>query len=221
MFLSKVRPIVVSQYDHALFAGILASNWGNQNFDRPPFDFDAFVAGVTFHDWHFGFFDTAPIGNMDFEPWFQIILQGEQCRFPNPITDIVAKLHIRRLLSTDDEDAARAMVERLDRYIEQRLTETDFSIEPFRWADSITRICDRISFHFCFETATELKAEIAPRLNHPDTVSVTLKIENGSVTVNPWPFAVDVIRGTLVAYEQDGYPGTLRPLTVPYVVKPG
>jgi hypothetical protein len=62
MFRSKNQPSVIPQYEHGRMAGILASHWGNDSFDRPAIDFERWVAGVAFHDWHYGVLDNLPIG---------------------------------------------------------------------------------------------------------------------------------------------------------------
>lgn len=53
MFKSKVRPVDVPNYEHSRLAGIFASYWGNQDFDKPVLDNAAFVEGVALHDWHY------------------------------------------------------------------------------------------------------------------------------------------------------------------------
>ena len=58
MFKSKLRPIITPQAEHGKQAGLLASLWGNETFDKPPVDFSAFVNGVVLHDWAYGLLDT-------------------------------------------------------------------------------------------------------------------------------------------------------------------
>ena len=99
MFKSKVRPIVISQYEHGRLAGTLAAMWGNDDFDKPVIDFTSFVWGVTLHDWHYGVVDNVPIGEANEADWLAMVRKGVDHWFDDPITDIVTKLHMRRLLA--------------------------------------------------------------------------------------------------------------------------
>jgi hypothetical protein len=92
MFRSKARPIVIPQYEHGRLAGILAQQWGNDNFDRPSMNFASFVEGVALHDWHYSFGDNLPIDGADEEAWLAMTRRGLVLRLPDPISDIVAKL---------------------------------------------------------------------------------------------------------------------------------
>lgn len=62
MFKSKIRSIIIPQYEHGRLAGTVASLWGNDDFARPVIDFASFVQGVALHDWHYGPIDNLPIG---------------------------------------------------------------------------------------------------------------------------------------------------------------
>ena len=69
MFKSKTRSIIIPQSEHGRLSGILASLWGNESFDRPAFNFAAFVEGVILHDWNYGLIDTLSIMEADEEEW--------------------------------------------------------------------------------------------------------------------------------------------------------
>jgi hypothetical protein len=43
MFLSKQRPIAISQWEHQKLAGTLALLWGNAEFEQPPIPFESFL----------------------------------------------------------------------------------------------------------------------------------------------------------------------------------
>ena len=121
MFKSKVRAINVPQYEHGRLAGTVARAWGNDAFDCPALDFDAFVAGVTLHDWGYGVIDNLPIGAAPEDEWLEVIRKGVEKRFEHPTTDIVVKLHIRRLLSFYSSPEREAFIEQIDQRIADRL----------------------------------------------------------------------------------------------------
>lgn len=147
MFKSKTRDIVISQAEHAKFSGVLASNWGNSNFDKPAFDFNSFVEGVKYHDIGYGEYDINPLGELNSEQWANLTLKGAKNKFDNPVTDIVAKLHLKRLLDKDDM-FREEILSNIEKRVEESLLATIFSIKDFMWADRITDFCDWVSFNF-------------------------------------------------------------------------
>jgi len=44
-------------------------------------------------------------------------------------------------------------------------------------------------------------------------------VEDGLISVTPWPFSVDEHKGYLVAYQMDKYPEQLDPVILPYQLK--
>jgi hypothetical protein len=208
MFQSRRRPIVFPQADHARFSGALAVAWA----ERPPLPFDAFVRGVADHDRGYGEHDDDPIGGvMTSEHWVGIQRRGYAPRGEDPVVDLVAALHVRRLLSSQDDEHERAAYAEVDALIPELCAAAGVSREDAEAADAVTNVCDVISFEFCFEEASERDV----RGYH---------IENdgqGGVTVDPWPFAVPRLLGLVTAFEADGYPERLVPVVVPYDVRPG
>jgi len=222
MFRSKVRPIVIPQYEHDRLAGILAQHWGNESFDRPAMNFTTFAQGVALHDWHYGFGDNHPIGSADEAAWLVIARKGMAMRLDDPISDIVAKLHLRRLLSYHDSPERRTMMAQIDDYVSRLLPETGHSRAEFDWADTITRFCDNIAFDFSFETPCEKRVMVGNRKVDEQKTIITYEIKpSGEVIVAPWPFAVPFISGSILGYQAEGYPEDLQPLVVPFRVSPG
>ena len=220
MFKSQTRPILFTQFDHGRPAGTAAQAWGNEDFDRPALDFPAFVAGVTLHDWGYGILDNLPIGEVTDEDWLQIVRNGVEKRFDHPTTDIVVKLHIRRLLSMYSSPERTAWIKRIDELVDGRLPEAGAPLAEFQRADKITQLCDMISFSFCFDTAVQRTYEVFNRQDSSETTSITFKIKPvGEIIVAPWPFSVPVIFGVTYAFESAGYPGALNPLVVPYYIQ--
>jgi hypothetical protein len=67
-------------------------------------------------------------------------------------------------------------------------------------------VCDVISFEFCFEKSSER-----------DVRGFRIRLDGlGRIEVDPWPFAVPRLLGLVTAFEQDGYPNRLRPVSVPF-----
>ena len=217
MFKSKMRPITVPQYEHGRLAGTLASQWGNQDFKKPLIDFDSFVQGVTFHDWHYGVVDNLAIGESTEEDWLEIVREGVNFWFDNPITDIVVKLHIIRLLSGQVSTARESLMDQIEHRITVRLPETQFAREQFEWADRITKFCDRLAFDFCFEMPMKATLPVYADQKANKETNITYEIKpEGQIEISPWPFSVKAFSGFMIGYQQQGYPKTLKPEIIHY-----
>lgn len=220
MFKSKVRPVIFPQYEHGRLAGTTARAWGNEFFDRPALDFEAFVAGVTLHDWGYGILDNLPIGAAAEDAWLEVVRRGVEKRFDHPTTDIVVKLHIRRLLSFHSSPEREAFIAEIDKRVAERLAESEAPLEIYQRADKITQFCDMLSFSFCFESPGQRTYEVFPRQGSAETAEITFEIKpGGEVFVDPWPFSVPIICGVTYAFESQGYPDMLNPLVVPYQIR--
>lgn len=221
MFKSKTRPLIFPQYEHDHLAGALASNWGNETFNRPALDFNSFVQGVLLHDWHYRVMDNLPINEAAEADWVAVTRAGVHHRFADPVTDIVIKLHIKRLLSFDESVERTALKEEIERQVAARLPESGYSRAEFEWADRITRFCDQVAFDFCFEQPVQRSLPICPRVDSTEIVEVTYAIgDSGKIEVTPWPFAIPSFSGVIIGYQDDGYPDELTPHSVPYRVQP-
>jgi hypothetical protein len=210
---------VIPQYEHGRLAGILAQQWGNDNFDRPSMNFASFVEGVALHDWHYGFGDNLPIDGADEDAWLAMTRRGLALRLPDPISDIVAKLHLRRLCSYNPTAERVALMAEFDEVVQVRLPETGHSRVEFDWADKITRFCDNVAFHFSFEVERELSANVGMRVNDKRETAVTYHIQpHGQIIIDPWPFAVPTISGMILGYQAEGYPDVLLPVVVPFQI---
>lgn len=221
MFKSKVRPINVPQYEHGRLAGILASVWGNGQFDKPDLDEISFINGVVLHDWHYGPIDNLPIAEGNETEWLKMVRRGVELRFDDPIVDIVAKLHLKRLLSGRRVPTAEKFIEEIEFGIAERLPHTGFTREQFEWADKITRFCDNVAFDFSFEREVERSYALYAQIGSRAETAVTYAIRpGGEIMVDPWPFAVHSFSGVIIGYERSGYPEQLRPVVIPYRCHP-
>jgi hypothetical protein len=221
MFKSKSRSVNIPQYEHSRLAGLFALAWGNNAFDRPAIDFAAFVQGVALHDWHYGVIDNLPIGEAGEAEWLAMVRRGVAYWLDDPVSDIVAKLHLKRLLSNRESAAVAALVSQIDLRVTERLPQTGLSRSQFEWADKITRFCDDLAFAFSFEqpvTATHtLYADVNSRTE--TAVSFALKA-GGEITVEPWPFGAPSLSGIITGFERSGYPDRLEPVVIPYSCMP-
>ncbi|HWF28272.1 MAG TPA: hypothetical protein VG327_07820 [Mycobacterium sp.] len=189
------------QADHARFAAALALHWA----DRPPLPFDSFVRGVADHDRGYGEHDDDSIdGPMSEEHWLDIQRRSFTPRGEDTVVDLVAALHVRRLIGDRPAgDDAAAIVEEL-------CAMSGVTREDAQAADLVTNVCDVISFELCFEQPSEREVR-----------GYSLVLDGvGAVTVDPLPFDTPELRGLVTAYELDGYPGRLVPVVVPYRVAP-
>ena len=209
--------MIIPQYEHGKLAGTLASLWGNADFDRPALDFPAFVQGVAFHDWHYGVLDTVAVGGGDPAAWLAIVRKGVAHRFDAPATDIVAKLHIRRLLSMRESPEHKELVEKIDARISERLPASGSSLEQLQWADKITEFCDDVAFDFCFEQPVRRTVGVHARAGSNESTPLGYEIQaEGVIRVEPWPFSVESFSGLVVGYGEVGYPEALAPLLIPF-----
>jgi uncharacterized protein DUF3891 len=207
MFASRRRPIVFPQAEHARFAGALALAWA----ERPPLPFDAFVRGVADHDRGYGERDSDPIGGtMGSERWVGIQRRSFAPHGDDAVVDLVVALHVRRLLSSEEDEHERAAYAEVDRLIPTLLGAAGVTAEAAEVADAITNVCDVISFEFCFESPCRREVR-----------GYRIGLDgDGTVAVDPWPFAVPRLLGLVTAFSADGYPDQPVPVVVPYDIHP-
>jgi hypothetical protein len=222
MFKSKIRPIVITQAEHARLSGMLASLWGNADFDRPPLDFASFVLGVTFHDRGYGTIDNKPIGGVPREVWAQTQRDGILASVDDPVANIVTLMHIRRLLTYPGTDETAPLMQLADEHIQAALRHTEHDFDAFKWTDAITRWCDDVTFGFAFESRGRSETKVYPRRGVFEAQPVAFDLrDEGVIAVDPWPFAVESYQGYIIGYELDGYPERLEPVLVPFELRKG
>lgn len=216
MFKSKRRAIVTPQSEHLKLVGTLALLWGNEDFDLPPIERLSMVTGMGFHDRGYGFLDNSPIGGMSDDEWIGIARRGFFTQYTDIIADLIAKYHFRRLASTSDTGPRKALAEEFSEEIDRQLFQNHLSRELFDQIDRITNLCDMISFSFCFELPADGEVPIHPRNNENREVPVKFRVEDGHISVFPWPFSVDNYQGYIIGFKQDGYPASLDPIILPF-----
>jgi len=205
VFRSRRRPIITPQADHARFAAAIAVAWR----DRPPLPFDSFVRGVADHDRGYGEHDDDDIDTVEGERWVEIQRRGFTPRGEDAVVDLVAAMHIRRLLSPPENELETAAHAELEDLLPSLLDAAGVGTEEAEAADAVTNVCDRIAFVFPFEE---------PESGEVRGVEYTLDGQGG-VTLAPWPLAVPRLVGLVTAFEADGYPERLVPVVVPFDVR--
>lgn len=222
MFRSRQRDRILTQCEHSRFSGLLAWHWGNHAFERPSLAHDAFANGVALHDWHYGPFDDHPLGEYDAGEWLSIVERGVAMHYDNPITDAVAKRHLRRLIGTPDEPTIQSLADRLDDTIAQRRAETPYTDAEFEWADRITRFCDTVAFDLGFEHFGQRRAAVPARRDTTAETDIRYEIRpDGRIAFEPWPFASSIFGMPLLQYQAKGYPERGAPIVTFVRCEPG
>jgi hypothetical protein len=206
MFRSRRRAIVFPQADHARLAGAIALAWR----ERPALPFESFVRGVADHDRGYGEHDADEIGAVESERWVGIQRCGFTVRSGDPVVDLLAAMHVRRLLSSRGDEHERAAYAEVDALLPVLRDTAGVTAAEAEQADAITNVCDRISFLFCLEEPGEGAA-----------LGSSYSVDgHGSITLDPWPLEVPRLVGLVTAYEADGYPERLVPVVVPFDLRP-
>jgi hypothetical protein len=206
MFRSRRRPIVFPQADHARLAGAIALAWR----ERPALPFDSFVRGVSDHDRGYGEHDVAEIGTVESERWVNIQRRGFTLSSGDAVVDLVASMHVRRLLSSRGDEHERVAFAEVDVLLPSLIEAAGVTLDEAERADAITNICDRVAFLFCFEEPGEGAVH-----------GIAYELDGlGAITLDPWPLALPRLIGLVTAYEADGYPERLVPVVTPFEVWP-
>jgi hypothetical protein len=206
MIRSRRRAVVFPQAEHARLAGTLAFAWQ----ELPPLRFESFVRGVADHDRGYGELDNDELGAIEAEPWVAIQRRGFAPRGEDAVVDLVTALHVRRLLSSQDNEHERAAFTEVDALMPSLLAAAGASAEEADAADRITNVCDRIALLFCIEEPAEGEVR-----GHSYTLDGV-----GGVTIDPWPLAVPRLVGLVAGYAADGYPEHLVPVVTPFDARP-
>jgi hypothetical protein len=219
MFKSKRRPLVTPQSEHLKLVGTLAMLWGNDAFELPPIERESMILGMGTHDRGYGYLDNHSIGGMDDSEWFPVARRTFTMPCSDVVADTIVKYHFRRLASHDQSPGRKALTAEFTAALDEHLKAHNLSKELFDRIDRITNLCDSLSFSLCFEVPASGEISIFPRNGDDKEVAVKYRVEDGLISADPWPFAVDSYEGYLVAYQSDGYPEQLDPVILPYLLR--
>ena len=218
MFRSRPRGLVFPQFEHLRLAGTLALLYGNAEFEAPPVDRPAFVSGVALHDWGYGVLDNYPIGDIPDEDWLQITRKSFSAAPSDPVAGLITRFHLRRLVGSRQTPERQALLQEMDRAIDDQLAAHGLPRGMFERIDRITHFCDKIAFDFCMAAASEGTAEVFPANASDRRKLLTYHIKDGRIMVSPWPFSVAADQGYLQGYTLQGYPDKLEPHVVPFLL---
>jgi len=218
MFKSKRRSIVTPQSEHLKLVGALAMLWGNDDFDAPPIERESMILGMGTHDRGYGYLDNHPIGGMDETEWFPIARRTFTMPCSDVVADTIVKYHFRRLAGHNDSPGRKALTTEFSEALDEHLKEHNLSKELFDRIDRITNLCDSLSFSFCFDVPASGEISIFPYNKENTEVPVRYRVEDGLISVDPWPFSVDHHEGYLLAYQSEGYPETLDAIILPFLL---
>jgi hypothetical protein len=168
-----------------------------------------------------GFLDTHSIGNGNEENWLKIVQKGFSMPASDPIADIVARIHMLRLVTGQDTPARNQLAEEMRAAIKEQIAAIGMPEAVFQRADRITKFCDRVSFDFCFEKPAKGEISIYPKNNSDEEVIVKYDVDGENIHITPWPLELGDIRGYLVGYQLEGYPERLEPVLRPYAIRRG
>lgn len=220
MFKSSQRAILFPQSEHLRLVGALAYHWGNADFDLPQTSRATLVAGMAFHDRAYGYLDMHAIGEIGEQDWLEIARRGFGMSFTDPAADIIARMHILRLVKQRPISTAPGLAEEMEQALGEQIEQAGFSRDLFQRIDRITNFTDRISFEFCFERPAEGKLAVFPRNNNDEEVELSYRIAGEKIELDPWPLDVGEVTGYLSAFREAGYPHRLDPVIVPYRIVP-
>ena len=216
MFKSTQRGILFPQSEHLRLVGALAYHWGNAQFDLPPVGRAALVAGMAFHDRAYGYLDAHAIGEISEQDWLEIAQRGFGMNFSEPAADIIARMHILRLVRSRPISSAPGLADDMTQALEAQIAGSGYPRQLFERIDRITNFTDRISFEFCFERHTEGRLAVFPRYDRDEEVELSYLIAIETITLDPWPLDVGEVTGYLSAFRQAGYPHRLDPVIAPF-----
>jgi Protein of unknown function (DUF3891) len=206
VFRSRRRGVVFPQADHARFAAVIALAWR----DPPPLPFDSFVRGVADHDRGYGEHDDDEIGSVESERWVAIQRAGFEPRGKDHVVDLVVALHVRRLLSSQQDEHERAAYAEVDALLPSLLAAAEVEHAAAQAGDAITNVCDRLAFAFCQEE---------PASGEVRGIRYALD-GRGLIELEPWPLALPRLTGLVTGFDADGYPSRLVPVVTPFDVRP-
>jgi len=219
VFRSRRREVVFPQREHARLSAAVADAWSDTVAPiRLPRE--RFVVGVAEHDRGYAEHDEDEIGKLPSGRWLAIQERGFAPVGEDAVVDLVVALHVRRLVSSGRDPAARRVLDAMDDALPALVRAAAVSAGDAAAADRITHLCDRISFDFCLEEPTSGAVDVLAADGGAVTIRYDLDGE-GTVTLEPWPLEEAILTGSVLGYEAESYPEALHSVPVSFVVTPG
>lgn len=220
MFQSLLHQVIIPQSEHLKLAGALALLWGNAQFERPPLPADSVLAGIALHDRTYGYVDNIAIGTVDAETWLKLTRQGFYMPCRDPLADIITRHHLWRLTRGSQGAAYQTLAQEMEAVLAQQMAEQGLAAELFQQMDTITRLCDHVSFDFCFGDTPASSLEVCSSFTRGEKQRIHFTLTARQITLDPWPLSVTSYQGYLVGYHVEGYPERLDGVVLPYSIQP-
>ena len=206
------------QREHARLSAALADAWSDA-FAPVRLPRARFVRGVAEHDRGYAEHDVDEIGQVTRDRWLAIQEHGFAPTRDDTVVDLVVALHVRRLVSSGDDDGSRRVLRAMDDALPALVREAGVSTDEAAAADRITNLCDRISFDFCLEQPDSDGVDVLGGDGTP--VRVAYEVDGrGTIALDPWPLDRPTLDGTVLGYAADGYPDVLEEVRTPFAVEP-
>lgn len=215
MFKSKRRGLIIPQFEHTKLAASIANLWGNKDFERTKIPNESFVKGVLFHDKGYGINDNLEVQALTRKERKATLLKGMLTDSDDIISDLVSLHHIRRIIPKDMPELLRS----IEKIINNKMQKVRFSQKEFLFADYITDFCDYIAFNFALDDSSKTILEVIPKHNSDQMKKVTFRVKGNTISIIPWPLALDYYKGFIIGYKKKDYPKKLSPILVPFILK--
>ncbi len=206
------------QAEHARFAAAIASAWSDA-FAPVRLPRERFLHGVARHDRGYGEHDADEIGQVSRERWLAIQERGFTATGEDPLVDLVVALHVRRLVSSGEDEPSRRVLSAMDEALPPLVHDAGVSPEDAAAADRITDLCDRISFDVCLEEPDAGAVEVLRADGSPVRVSYTVD-GRGTIVLDPWPLEPPALACSVLGYAAGAYPDVLEPVPTPVSLQP-
>lgn len=218
MFVSKRNKLIYPQSEHLKLAGVIASHWGNEHFEKPPVPYQSFVNAVSNHDSGYGHYDVHAVGELTEDTIISLWTRCTHKEFQDPYEEIITKRHFMRMASYYPAFSKLAgLHDALKLEIDLLYAKHGFSSHIFDVTDSIMNLCDSVSFSFCREefATHEVKVFHNATSAYLTTIHFTITA-NRSIILDPYPLDDSLISGAITAYDQTAYPNILLPNEIRY-----
>jgi hypothetical protein len=208
---------VFPQAEHARLAAAIAQAWGNEQWQRPPVPFGAFVQAVALHDRGYGQLDADGIGEVSAERWLEIQRASFAPRGTDPVVDLLVALHVRRLVASRGSAAPYG---ELDAQLTALHRTAGIAASDAAEADRMMDLCDAIAFDFCVELPARGRVDVVP-MRAARAVAIEFEVDGeGLIVLDPWPLGVARLDGFVLGFEAAGYPERPSSVVVPFRVQP-
>jgi hypothetical protein len=220
VFRSRRRELVFPQAEHARLAAAIAQAWGNEQWQRPPVPFGAFMQAVALHDRGYGQLDADGIGEVSAERWLEIQRVSFAPRGSDPVVDLLVALHVRRLVASRWSAAGPIALGELDAQLPALRRAAGIATSDAVEADRVMDLCDAIAFDFCVEQPARGRVDVVPT-RAARAVVIEFEVDgDGLIVLDPWPLGVARLDGFVLGFEVAGYPERPSPVVVPFRVLP-